>query len=74
MYSIALPKPTKKLILSLRYSIIKHHGSILLEWYCSCPKMLNRLAILFIRYPKNALGCITYLLKLGGALHNHTKT
>jgi hypothetical protein len=71
-YSVALPKPTKKPIPSLRYSIIKHHRSTLLEGYCSCPKILNRLAIPFIRYPKNALGCITYILKLGGALHNHT--
>jgi hypothetical protein len=40
--------------------------SRLLEGYCSC--------ITPSRYPKNHLGFITYLLKLVGVLHNHTKT
>jgi len=32
---------TKELIPSLRYLVIKHHGSTLLEEYCSCSKLHN---------------------------------
>jgi predicted nucleic acid-binding Zn finger protein len=39
----------------IKYYVIKHHGSTLLEGYCSCPKLLNRLALPLIRYPKNTL-------------------
>jgi hypothetical protein len=47
---------------------------LLLERYYSCPKLFNTLAILLIWYPKNTLGSMTYLLKLGGVLHSLTKT
>jgi hypothetical protein len=70
----SLPKPTRKPIPSLRYSIIKHQGSTLLEGYYSCPKLLNTPTLPLTWYPKNTLGSITYLLKCGGALHNPTKT
>jgi hypothetical protein len=46
----------------------------LLEGYCSCPKRLNEHAIPLARYPRNALGFITYILKLGRVLHSPTKT
>jgi hypothetical protein len=39
----------------IKYYVIKHHGSTLLEGYCSCPKLLNTLALPLIRYPKNTL-------------------
>jgi hypothetical protein len=69
-----LPKPTRKPIPSLRYYVIKHHGSTsLLEGYCSCPKLLNTPAIPLTMYPKNTLGSITYILKLGKILHSPTK-
>ncbi len=71
---MTLLKPTRKPISSLGYSVIKHHGSILLEEYCSCTKLFNTLIIPLVGYPKNTLGCITYLLKLGGVLHSPTKT
>jgi len=73
-YCVALPKPTRKPISSLGYSIIKHHGSILLEGYCSCTKLFNTPIIPLVGYPKNTSDCITYLLKLGGVLHSLTKT
>jgi hypothetical protein len=73
-YYIAVPKPTRKPIPSLGYSIIKHHGCILLERYCSCTKLLNTPTIPLVGYPKNTLGSITYILKLGGVLHSPTKT
>jgi hypothetical protein len=73
-YCIALPKPPRKPIQSLRYSIIKHHGFTLFEGYCSCPKLHNTLTIPLINYPRNTMGSITYLFKLGGVLHSHTKT
>jgi hypothetical protein len=47
---------------------------MLLEGYYSCPKLFNTLAIPLIGYFINTLGSITYLLKLGGVLHNPTKT
>jgi hypothetical protein len=66
-YCIALPKPTRKPIPALGYFVTKHHGFMsLLEGYCSCPKLFNTLAIPLAMYPKNTLGSITYLLKLGG--------
>jgi hypothetical protein len=46
----------------------------LLEGHCSCPKLLYTLAIPHVGYPTNTLGSITYILKLGGILHNFTKT
>jgi hypothetical protein len=66
VYCIALPKPPRKPILSLGYSIIKHHGSTLLKGYCSCSKLHDTLAMPFIIYLKNTMGSITYLFKLGG--------
>jgi len=57
-YCIALPKPTRKLVPSLRYLVIKHHGSTLLEEYCSSSKLHNTLAIP-LGYPRNTLGFIT---------------
>ncbi len=47
---------TRKPISSLKYSIIKHHGSTLLEGYCSCSKLHNTRALPLICYPKNTLG------------------
>jgi hypothetical protein len=76
-YCVTLPKPTRKPIPSLGYSIIKHHGFMLFEEYCSWSKVFNTSAIPFASltgYPKNTLGSITYLLKLGGVFHNLTKT
>jgi hypothetical protein len=78
-YFVALPKFTRKPILSLGYLVIKHHGLIyfgLSYWkrYYSCPKLLNTLTVPLIGYPINTLGSITYLLKLRGVLHNPTKT
>jgi hypothetical protein len=73
-YCVTLPKSTKKPIPSLKYFVIQHQRStLLLEGYYSCPNLLNTLAIPFVGYPRNTLGSITYLLKLVGALHNHTK-
>jgi hypothetical protein len=63
---------------SLRYFIIKHIGctyeSMLLEGYCSWPKLLNTLTIPLLGYPINTLGSITYFLKLGRIFHSPTKT
>jgi hypothetical protein len=74
-YCIALLKPTRKLIPSSSYSVIKHQGFMsLLKGYCSCPKLFNTPTIPHTRYPRNTLGSITYLLKLGRVLHNFTKT
>jgi len=73
-YYIAVIKPPKKPIPSLGYSIIKHLGLTLLERYCSCSKLHNTLAIPLISYPINTLASITYLFKLGGVMHSHTKT
>jgi hypothetical protein len=73
-YCIALPKPPRKLIPSLGYYVIKHHGSTLLKGYCACTKLFNTLIIPLVGYPKNTLGSITYFLKLGGVLHSPTKT
>jgi hypothetical protein len=74
-YFVALPKPTRKPIPTLGYFEIKHQGfTLLLEGYCSCPKLFNTLAIPLARYPKNTLGSTTYLLKVGRVLHNITKT
>ncbi len=41
---------------------------------CSWPKLLNKLTIPLSSYPRNTLGSITYIMKLGGVFHNHTKT
>jgi hypothetical protein len=73
-YCVPLPKPPRKPIPSLRYSIIKHHGFTLLEGYYSCSKQHNTLAMPFIKYPINSLGPITYIFKLGRVMHNHIKT
>jgi hypothetical protein len=77
-YYIITPKPTRKPIASLRYFIIKHHGCMhgctLLEGYCSWPKLFNKLTIPLSSYPRNTLGSITYIMKLGGVFHNRTKT
>jgi len=73
-YLETIPKPIKKINPSSRYYVIKHHGFMLLEVYCSCPKLLNTHVIPLVGYFKNTLGSITYLLKLGGVLHNLNKT
>jgi hypothetical protein len=39
---------------------------MILEGYSSWPKLFNTYVIPFARYPKNTLGSIPYLLKLGG--------
>jgi len=39
---------------------------MILEGYCSWPKLLNTPTISLSSYPKNTLGSITYLLILGG--------
>jgi hypothetical protein len=49
-------------------------GSMLLGGYYSWPKLLNTPTIPLLGYPKNTLGSITYLLKLGREFHNPTKT
>jgi len=46
--------------------------SRLLEGYCSCSKKFNEHAIPLSKYPKNTLGSITYLLKLGKVIHSLT--
>jgi len=71
-YCVALPKPPRKPIPSLGYSIIKHHGFTLLEGYCSCSNI--PLAIPFINYPRNTLGSITYFFKLKRVMHSLAKT
>jgi hypothetical protein len=76
---IALPKQNLKamqyLYESNLYTLrIELFWSRLLEGYCLCPKLLNACAIPLLGYIKNCLGSITYLLKLEGVLHNHTKT
>jgi hypothetical protein len=68
-YCIALPKPLRKPIPSLGYSVIKHHGSTLLEGYCSCSKLHNTHVIPLTNYPINTLGSITYFFKLGRVMH-----
>jgi hypothetical protein len=73
-YCAALPKLIRKPILSLGYLVLKHHGSTLLEGYCSCSKLNNMLAIPLISYSKNTLGSIRYFFKLGKVIHSHTKT
>jgi hypothetical protein len=45
----------RKQILSIKYLVIKHHGSTLLEGYCSCSKLHNTLTIPLICYPRNTL-------------------
>jgi len=67
-YCVTLPKPPRKPIPSLKYLVIKHHGSTLLKGYCSCSKLHNTLAIPLINYPRNIMGSITYIFKLGGVL------
>jgi hypothetical protein len=47
---------------------------MLLEGYCSWPKLFNTFVIPFAGHPKNTLGSITYLLKLGEIFHDPTKT
>jgi hypothetical protein len=47
---------------------------MLLEGYCSWPKLFNTFIIPLLDYPKNTLGSITYLLKLGRVFHGPTKT
>jgi hypothetical protein len=47
---------------------------MLLEGYCSWPKLLNTPTIPFSSYPKNKMGSITYILKLRGIFHSLTKT
>jgi hypothetical protein len=44
---------------------------MLLEGYCSWPKLLNTYAIPFTRYLKNTSGSITYPLKLGGVFQKY---
>jgi hypothetical protein len=73
-YYVALPKPTRKRIPSLKYFVIKHHGFTLLEGHCSCTKLFNTPTIPLVEYPKNTLGFVTYILKLGRLLHSLTKT
>jgi hypothetical protein len=73
-YCIALPKPTRKPIPSLGYFVNKHQGFMFLEGYCSCPKLLNTPTLPLTWYPRNTLGSITYILKLGGILHSPPKT
>jgi len=73
-YCVTLPKPTRKPIPSIGYFVIKHHGFMLLEGYCSCPKLLNTFTISLVGYPKNTSGSITYIFKLEGVLHGLPKT
>jgi len=63
-YYVTLPKLPRKIILSLGYSMFKHHGSTLLEGYCSCSKLHNTPTIPLINCPRNTMGSITYLFKL----------
>jgi hypothetical protein len=51
-------KTYKELIPSLGYSIMKHHGSTLLEGYCSFSKPHNT-PIIPLGYPINTLSSIT---------------
>jgi len=76
-YFIALLKLKSKAIPCMGHSI-NTMGYIILvstiKGYCVWQGILNAHAIPFVRYPKNPLGSITYLLKLEKVLHNHTKT
>jgi hypothetical protein len=63
-YCVALPKPTRIPIPSLRYYLIKRQGSTsFLKKYWSCPKLLNTLVIHLVGYPRNTLGSITYFFE-----------
>jgi hypothetical protein len=62
----------KEYSMHMRYSVIKHHGSTLLEGYCSCSKLHNTLTIPYIGFPINTLGSITYIFKLEGVMHSPT--
>jgi hypothetical protein len=53
--SRVLHNHTRDPIPSLGYSIIKHHGSTLLEGYYSCSKLHNTFAIPLICYATNTL-------------------
>jgi hypothetical protein len=50
------------------------HGCTLLGGHCSWPKLFNKLTIPFLGYPRNTLGSITYIMKLGRVFHSPTKT
>jgi len=68
------PEPTMKSIPSLRYFIIKHHGSTLFKGIVH-----GQNYSIHSQYPsqgilKNTLGSITYLLKLGRVFHILIKT
>jgi len=41
---------------------------------CQWLGIFNAHAIPLVGYPKKNLGFMTYILKLGGVLHYHTKT
>jgi len=56
---MVIPNLTRKPIPSLGYLVIKHHGSTLLEGYCSSSKLHNTHAIPLIGYPRNKMGSIT---------------
>jgi hypothetical protein len=47
---------------------------MLLEGYYSWPKLLNTFTIPFGRYPKNTLGSLPYIFKLGEVFHGPIKT
>ncbi len=71
-------KPWRKTILSWRYFINTMGWIILVQviGVLFMPKITTQCihAIPFLGYIKNPLGSITYLLKLKGVLHNHSKT
>jgi hypothetical protein len=48
--------------------------SKLLKGHCSCIRLFNAHALPLSGHPRNHLGSITYLLKLGKVLHSHIKT
>jgi hypothetical protein len=78
-FYVALPKPTRKPIPSFGCYVTKHHWLIyfgLCYWkgIVHSQKLFNTLVVPFVGYPKNILGFITYILKLGRVLHNPTKT
>jgi hypothetical protein len=74
---VALTKPKRNLILSLGYTItpwVELFWSKLLEGYYSCTKGFTKHALPLLRYFKNTLGSITYLLTPGRVLCNLIKT
>jgi hypothetical protein len=76
-YCVALINPRRNAITSLGYIVtqwVELFWFRLLKGYYSCPKGCIKRAIPFLRYLRNTLGSITYLLTCGVVLRNLIKT